>query len=234
MDSDKEGEKMKIKCSYDDLVDINTIKEHPRNVNEHPEIQLKGLEETLKSNGIRIPLIVSNLSGNLISGHARYLVMKKMGVEMVPVVYQNFEDEKEEFRVMVAINEASRRSWLNPEKFDLNLGQLGFGKDYKDRAFGIFKEFKLETKGDDVNNEAPKLPSDDENILPESPDGDVPPGVLAEEEPEGHEERFKVMLNFKREDYRVFLKFIDAERVKHKEELEISDIIINAIENNYF
>ena len=137
--------KIKIECHYDNLLSIDMVKENPKNVNIHPDIQLKGLEKTLKENSIRHPLIISKRSGLLVAGHARLAVMKKLKMKKVPVTYQGFESEEKEFQFMVADNESQRMSWLDPEKFNLNIEEMGI-PDLKLENFGIFDELEKDVE----------------------------------------------------------------------------------------
>ena len=119
------------------MVSIKKIKPNPDNPNEHPEVQLKGLEVTLKENCIRHPLIVSNQSGLLVAGHARFEVMRRLGMKKVPVVYQDFDSSEKEYQFMVADNESQRKSWFNPIKFSETVKKLKIDK-VNHKAMGIY------------------------------------------------------------------------------------------------
>lgn len=194
---------MKIKCKYDRLLPISEVKPNPRNVNEHPDIQLTGLERTLKENSIRHPLIISKRSGLLVAGHARLEVMKKLGIKEAPVVYQEFEDEQAEFRFMVSDNESQRRSWLNPEGFETHIKDLGFefdGGDIDYGGFGIFNEIAS-------SNPKPEGPVD--NTTEDQPPKEAP------EEDDPADDTFEVKLKYNDEDYREFIAYIDDQKEKH-------------------
>lgn len=86
------------------MVDVDGIVPHPKNNNRHSVDQIKRLEKLIKHNGFRVPLIVSNHSGFLIAGHGRLDAAKNIGLEQVPVIYQDFENEAEEYQFLTADN----------------------------------------------------------------------------------------------------------------------------------
>lgn len=52
-------------------VKIKDITPNPANRNKHPKDQIERLTKIIQSTGFRTPLIVSNRSGYLVSGHLR-------------------------------------------------------------------------------------------------------------------------------------------------------------------
>ena len=85
-------------------VDLSALVEHPRNPNTHPESQIKALAKILKHQGFRSPIVVSNRSGFIIAGHGRLEAAKMLGLEQVPVSYQDFSNEADEWAHMIADN----------------------------------------------------------------------------------------------------------------------------------
>ena len=118
---------MKIECAYDAIVPLENLKTHPKNRNKHPDKQIKALAKIIKVNGIRSPIVVSNLSGYIVKGHGRLLALTILKVSDAPVDYQDYESEEAEMRDRTADNEIARYS-----EFD----QAGFIED--------LKEFKIE------------------------------------------------------------------------------------------
>ena len=152
---------IKVKCKYDKMIPIGEVLPNPRNPNQHPDIQIKGLQETHKDNEIRHPLIISNQSGLLVAGHARLEVMKKMKMKKVPVTYQDFANEEKEFQFMVADNESQRKSWLDPEKFQIATEELKI-TDIKLESFGIYDSFPIDSKQNE-NQEDDEASSKDQS-----------------------------------------------------------------------
>lgn len=95
---------IKIRCAHDKLVPIAELKPHPKNRNKHPENQIARLAEILSYQGFRYPIKVSKLSGFITSGHGRLLAATKLGMSEVPVNFQEYESEAQEYADLVADN----------------------------------------------------------------------------------------------------------------------------------
>lgn len=102
---------MKIQSEKIEMVDIHKIVPNPRNANIHPPEQIDRLCKLIEFQGFRNPLIVSNRSKFLVVGHGRLEAAKKLGMEKVPVIYQDFESEAQEYAYVVSDNEIAR--WAN-------------------------------------------------------------------------------------------------------------------------
>jgi len=98
---------MQVKCEHDKLEDIHKVIDNPKNPNKHDDKQVGLLAKLIDYTGFRHPIIVSKRSGFIVAGHGRLLAAKKLGYEQVPVDYQDFKDEAEEFAFMVADNKVS-------------------------------------------------------------------------------------------------------------------------------
>jgi ParB-like chromosome segregation protein Spo0J len=102
------------------LVPIEDLVANPRNPNTHTEDQLNRLAAILKSQGFRAPILVSNQSGFIVSGHGRAAAAKIAGMKKVPVSYQDFENEAQEWTHLIADNRIAELSELdNPKLKDL-------------------------------------------------------------------------------------------------------------------
>ena len=93
-----------VHCSHDRLVPLNELKPNPRNYNKHPPAQIDLLAKNIKAVGWRHPITVSNLSGQIVAGHARLEAAKKLGLSCAPVNFQDFKDASEEMAVLLADN----------------------------------------------------------------------------------------------------------------------------------
>jgi DNA modification methylase len=98
---------MKINCEYSELLDTHKLVPHPRNANKHPERQIDILAKLIDFQGWRLPIIVSKRSGFVVAGHGRLEAAKKLGHEQVPVSYQDFESEAQEFAFLISDNKSS-------------------------------------------------------------------------------------------------------------------------------
>lgn len=125
---------MEIKSTEIKLIDISEIKENEHNRNTHPEDQIARLADIIKAEGFRVPLIVSNRSGLLVAGHGRLLAARMLGLTKLPVSFQDFDSEEQEYRVGISDNAVAEWSEIdmsqihkdleNLQPFDLTL--LGF------------------------------------------------------------------------------------------------------------
>lgn len=101
---------IEVWCSFDKLVPVGDLKPNPRNPNTHPQRQIELLAKNIRYFGWRQTITVSKLSGHIVSGHGRLMAAKQLGVEVVPVDYQDFTDENDELAVLVADNRLAELS----------------------------------------------------------------------------------------------------------------------------
>ena len=131
---------IKIHCSYDKLVDLAQLKQNPENPNTHPDKQINILSTIIQKTGWRVPITVSNLSGLIVRGHARYRAAILLKCDKVPVDFQDYESEIEEWSDLLADNKI-------PELAELD-------RDQVNRIFDKIKEddgFNLELTGFDFD-----------------------------------------------------------------------------------
>lgn len=142
-----------IRCSYQKLVPIKELKAHPKNRNKHPATQIAQFAKILEYQKIRRPVRVSNLSGFVTSGHGLILAGKCNGYTHMPVDYQDYENEDQEYADLQADNALALQAELDLSGINLDLGDLGpdFDLDY----LGL-KDFKLDAfeKYDDKDADA--------------------------------------------------------------------------------
>jgi len=101
---------IEVWCSFDKLVPVGELKPNPRNPNTHPQRQVELLAKNIRYFGWRQTITVSNLTGLIVSGHGRLMAAKHLGVEVVPVDYQDFASENDELAVLVADNRLAELS----------------------------------------------------------------------------------------------------------------------------
>ena len=132
---------MEIKSKEIKIVDIDLLIENPKNNNIHPEDQIERLAKLIKHTGFRNPLVVSNRSGFVLCGHGRIAAAKKAGLKELPVIYQDFNDEAEEYSYMTADN--AIHNWSSIDLLKVNTEMLDFGPDFDIDLLGI-KDFVIE------------------------------------------------------------------------------------------
>ena len=75
------------------LEDISKVIENPKNPNKHSDNQINMLSKIIEFQGWRIPIVVSNRSGFIVRGHGRLMSARKLGLEKVPVSFQDYESD---------------------------------------------------------------------------------------------------------------------------------------------
>ena len=124
---------MEIKAKEVKIVSVDSIIPNPRNPNSHPKEQIERLCKLIKNTGFRSPLVVSNQSGFLVVGHGRLEAAKKLGMKDVPVLFQDFKNEADEYAFLTADNAIGSWSELDIDKIKLETAD--------------FEEFDLEILG---------------------------------------------------------------------------------------
>lgn len=132
---------MEIKAKEIKIVDIDLLVENPKNNNSHPDDQIERLAKLIKHTGFRNPLVVSNRSGFVLCGHGRIAAARKAGLKEVPVIYQNFESDAEEYAYMTADN--AIHNWSSIDLSKVNTEMLDLGPDFDIDLLGI-KDFVIE------------------------------------------------------------------------------------------
>ena len=134
-------ESIKIYCKYDELVDPKSLKDHPKNRNQHGQDQIERLAELYKCHGIRHEIIVSKRSGFIAAGHGRKLAAIRAGVKKYPIAYQDFVDDEAEYAFLQADNAISAWAFLDFAGINADLENLG--PDFDIDMLGI-KNFALD------------------------------------------------------------------------------------------
>ena len=96
--------KVLVNCAYDEMVPLHKLVPNPRNPNTHPEEQLRLLAKIIDYQGWRNPIVVSTRSGFIVKGHARLTAAERLGLTEVPVDYQDYESEAQEWADLLADN----------------------------------------------------------------------------------------------------------------------------------
>jgi len=132
---------MKVHCKFDELVEIEKLRPHPKNPNRHTPEQIERLSELYQYHGIRHPIIVSKLSGYIVAGHGRLEAAKWCGIEKFPVVYQDFENSEAEYAFVVADNAVA--AWAELDLSMINIEVPELGPDFNIDMLGI-KDFTID------------------------------------------------------------------------------------------
>jgi len=148
---------MKIKCSYSNLLEINDPKiiPNPKNPNDHSPKQLEQFAKILNYQGQRKPIIISNQSGFIVTGHGTLMAAKLAGSETIAVDFQDFDSPAMEYSHVVADNAVALQAELDRSKINTEIPNLG-------------DDFDLENLGiPDLVLEPTVIPMCDEDDVPE-------------------------------------------------------------------
>lgn len=132
---------MKIKANEIKLVPIDEIIFNPKNNNKHSPDQIAHLQKVIKYNGFRNPITISNRSGFLVCGEGRVQAAKLLGMKELPAMFQDFENEAQEYAHLTADNAIQRQSMIDFASVNSEL--LNLGPDFDIDWLGIH-DFKLD------------------------------------------------------------------------------------------
>lgn len=142
------------------MLEITKIKMNPRNSNRHSQDQIIRLAKIIEYQGFRDPLMISNRSGLLVSGHGRLQAAQLLGMKEVPVCYQDFESEEQEYAALVSENAIGAWAELDFSQINSDIAELGpFDLD----MLGI-KNFKVDPSEIEINEKEldENIPTDKE------------------------------------------------------------------------
>ena len=129
-----------VYCRYDSAVDIDSVVGNPRNPNKHPDEQIALLAKIIRSHGWRNPIVVSNRSGYVVKGHGRLYAAQVLNVAQVPIEYQDYASESEEYADMIADNRIAELAERDNQAIkdllqELDNGEMDMGlTGYSDEA----------------------------------------------------------------------------------------------------
>lgn len=147
---------MQVHCLHDELKSIKELKPHPKNRNQHPEDQIKRLAKILKYQGWRYPIKISSRSGFITSGHGRLEAARLNKWDKVPVNYQDYESDEQEYADVQSDNAIASWAELDLSGINADIGDLG--PDFDIEMLGL-KDFIVEP--------ADKLALCDEDEVPD-------------------------------------------------------------------
>jgi DNA modification methylase len=132
---------MKVQAKEIELVSIDLLVPHPKNMNKHPDSQIERLAKLIEYQGFRNPVVVQKGTNLIVAGHGRLLAAKKLGYKKVPVTFQEFDSDAQLYAYMTSDNAIA--SWAELDLAMVNPETLGLGPDFDIDMLGI-KDFVLE------------------------------------------------------------------------------------------
>lgn len=160
-------------CAHDKIVDATSLVPNPANPNFHPEEQIQLLGRIIRQAGWRQPITVSTRSGFIVKGHGRLEAALLEGMTEVPVDYQNYSSEAEEYADLVADNRLAELSEINQKKLADIFAEIDTGEipweltGYNEEEVGDLITALSEAIHNELNDpdEVPEVEEDAENAF---------------------------------------------------------------------
>ena len=166
-----------VYCAHDEIVDVATLVPNPKNPNTHPDSQIQLLGRIIRQTGWRQPITVSKRSGFIVKGHGRLAAALLEGVKEVPVDFQNYASEAEEYADLVADNRIAELAEIDNKMLadifaDIDTGEIpmeltGFTEKEVESLITGLSEALHDDKADP--DEVPETP-EPENVITEQGD----------------------------------------------------------------
>lgn len=145
-------------CAHDAIVATEKLVPNPKNPNKHPADQVVLLGRIIEATGWRQPITASNRSGFIVKGHGRLMAAQAAGLTAVPVDYQEYANEAEEYADLVADNRLAELSEIDNALLadifkDIDLNELpveltGYTADEFNEIAAALANDLAEPKGD--------------------------------------------------------------------------------------
>ena len=145
---------MKIKSNEIEMVSIDTPVPYEKNMHVHTDEQIERLIKLIEYQGFRNPLILQKGTNRIAAGHGRLIAAKKMGMEKVPAIYQEFESEEQFYAYVVSDNAIGKDQWASLDLSQINKDIVDLGPELDLDMLGL-KDFvvepieKFEPQGDE-------------------------------------------------------------------------------------
>ena len=138
-----EANGLEIRSKEIELVPLNLLIPYEKNMHKHSDEQIERLCHLIRYQGFRDPLIVQKGTNIIAAGHGRWLAAKKLEMEKVPVVYQEFESEEQFYAFVVSHNAIGKNDWAQLDLAQINVDLEQLGPELNIEMFGL-KEFTIE------------------------------------------------------------------------------------------
>lgn len=156
-----------VYCAHDAIVDAAGLIPNPKNPNKHPDEQVQLLGRIIRQAGWRQPITVSTRSGFIVKGHGRLAAALLEGMKEVPVDYQSYASEAEEYADLVADNRIAELSEIDQRMLadifaDIDTGEIplemtGFtDKEVENLIAGLSEALHNDLKNPDDIPETPE------------------------------------------------------------------------------
>jgi ParB-like chromosome segregation protein Spo0J len=117
---------MKIRFkAYDTILKLSDLKESPFQRNKHSQEQIEQLAKIMRVEGITHPIHVTLNTDRICFGHGRKMAALLNGWTEFPVVYEEFDDEDQEYRMVQSDNGIAMQAELDLSAIHLDLANMG-------------------------------------------------------------------------------------------------------------
>lgn len=120
-------------------ININDIKEYEYNAKIHTEEQIEQIIISIQRYGNNDPIAIDE-NNTIIEGHGRYLALKRLGVEEVPVIKLEHLTEEQKREYILVHNKLTMNTGFDLDILEKELDKIEF--DMSNFDFDIFKEEK--------------------------------------------------------------------------------------------
>lgn len=134
---------VKIQSDKVEIVPLSKLTPHPENMHEHSDEQIDRLIDLINYQGWRNPIVVQKGTNLIVAGHGRCLAARKMGMDKVPVLYQEFESEEQLYAYIVSDNAIGKDTWATLDYSMINAKIADMGPEFDIDLLGI-KDFVIE------------------------------------------------------------------------------------------
>lgn len=124
-------------------INIDTIKEYENNTKIHTDEQIEQIMTSIERYGNNDPIAIDE-NNVIIEGHGRYLALKRLGVEEVPVIKLEHLTEEQKREYILVHNKLTMNTGFDMQKLQAELETIEF--DMSNFDFDIFKDDSWETE----------------------------------------------------------------------------------------
>ena len=143
-----------------EIININDIKEYEYNAKIHTDEQIEQIVTSIERYGNNDPIAIDE-NNAIIEGHGRFLALKRLGVEEVPVIKLKHLTEEQKREYILVHNKLTMNTDFDLEILEQELEKIEYNMAIFD--FEVFEEFfeeleeKLEELDDEPTDETVKL-----------------------------------------------------------------------------
>lgn len=126
---------------FDEMIDVSKLKPSRFQRNKHSKEQIERLAKIMAVHKVRHPIHVKRGTKEICFGHGRLAAAKINGWKKYPIVFQDFENDEEEYACVQSDNAIAL--WAELDLAHINLDMEDLGPDLDIDLLGI-KNFTLD------------------------------------------------------------------------------------------